>query len=70
MAKERIDVIELLCKRGIDGDMDFLREALTVVVDGILDAEVSTQIGAEYGERTSTASLIAMVTAPVLGTPG
>ena len=27
MAKERIDVLELLRKRGMDGDVDFLREA-------------------------------------------
>ena len=31
--------------------MDFLREALRVVVEGITDAEVSARIGAEYGER-------------------
>ena len=39
-------------KRGIDGDVDFLREALQVLVDGIMDAEVSAQIGAEHGERS------------------
>ena len=32
--------------------MDFLREALRVLVDGIMDAEVSAQSGGEYGERT------------------
>ena len=52
MAKDRMDVLELLRKRGVDGDVDFLREALRVLVDGITDAEVSAQIGAEYGERT------------------
>ena len=36
----------------MDGNVDFLREALRVLVDGIMDAEVSAQIGAEYGERT------------------
>ena len=35
----------------MDGDVDFLREALRVLVDGIMDAEVSAQIGAEHGER-------------------
>ena len=39
-------------KRGSDGDVDFLREALRVLVEGIMDAEVSARIGAEYGERT------------------
>ena len=52
MAKERIDVLELLSKKGVNGDVDFVREALRVLVDGIMDAEVSAQIGAEHGERT------------------
>ena len=33
-------------------DVDFLREALRVLVEGIMDAEVSSRIGAEYGERS------------------
>ena len=52
MVKQRMDLLELLRKRGIDGDVDFLREALRVLVDGIMDAEVSAQIGAEHGERS------------------
>ena len=40
----------LLLKRGLDGDADFLREALKVLADGIVDAEVLAQTGAEYGE--------------------
>ena len=36
----------------MDGDVDFLREALRVLVDGIMDAEVSAQIGADHGERS------------------
>ena len=32
--------------------MDFLREALRVLVDGIMDAEVSAQIGAQHGEHS------------------
>ena len=36
----------------MDGDVDFLREALRVVVEGIMDAEVTSRIGAEYGERS------------------
>ena len=45
-------LLELLRKRGMDGDVDFLREALRVLVDGIMDAEVSAQIGAQHGERS------------------
>ena len=52
MVKERMDLLELLRKGGMDGDVDFLREALRVLVDGIMDAEVSSRIGAEYGERS------------------
>ena len=46
-----MDLLELLRKGGMDGDVDFLREALRVLVEGIMDAEVSSRIGAEYGER-------------------
>ncbi len=37
--------------RPIGGDVDFLREALRVLMDAIMDAEVSARIGAEHGER-------------------
>ena len=52
MVKERMDLLELLRKGGMDGDVDFLREAMRVLVEGIMDAEVSSRIGAEYGERS------------------
>ena len=52
MVKHSMDLLGLLRKRGMDGDVDFLREALRVLVDGIMDAEVSAQIGAEHGERS------------------
>ena len=52
MTKNSMDLLELLRKRGMDGDVDFLREALRVLVEGIMDAEVSAQIGAEHGERS------------------
>ena len=44
MVKHSMDLFELLRKRGIDGDVDFLREALRVLVDGIMDAEVSALV--------------------------
>ena len=46
-----MDLLELLRKRGIEDDVDFLREALQVLVERIMDAEVSAQIGAQHGER-------------------
>ena len=52
MVKERMDLLELLRKRGVDGDVDFLREALRVLVEEIMEAEVSSRIGAGYGERS------------------
>ena len=38
-----MDLLELLRKGGMDGDVDFLREALRVLVEGIMDAEVSAR---------------------------
>ena len=68
VVKERMDLLELaasafavrnlspevalLRKGGMDGDVDFLREALRVLVEEIMDAEVSARTGAEYGERS------------------
>ena len=52
MVKERMDLLELLRKRGVDGDVDFLREALRVLVEESMEAAVSLRIGAGYGERS------------------
>lgn len=41
MAMERTGVLELLLKRGMDGGVDFLIEALSALVDGIMEAGVS-----------------------------
>ena len=51
MTKKSMDLLELPRKRGMAGGVDFLREALQVLVEGIMEAEVSAQIGAEHGER-------------------
>ena len=52
MARESMDLLELLRKRGMDGDVDFLREALGVLVDELMDAEASVKAGAGCGERS------------------
>ena len=52
MVKESIDVLGLLRKRVVEGDVDFLREALAVLMQAIMAAEVTEQVGADYGERT------------------
>ena len=51
VTKDSMDVLELLRKKDEDVDMDFVRDALKVVVQATMDAEVSAQIGAEHGER-------------------
>lgn len=53
MARESIDLLELLRKRAMDADMDFLREAMGVLVQAIMEAEVEGKTGARYGERTA-----------------
>ncbi len=52
MARDSMDILELLHKRGMDGDLDFLREALAVLVNGVMGAEASVKAGAGYGERS------------------
>ena len=52
MVKDSRDLLVLLRKRGVDGDVDFLREAFRVLMDAIMDAEVTARIGAEHGERS------------------
>ncbi len=41
----------LLRKAASDGDLDFLKEGVAVLAQLVMDAEVSTQIGAARGER-------------------
>lgn len=53
MARESMDLLELLRKRAVDADMDFLREAMAVLVHAIMEAEVVGKTGAGYGERTA-----------------
>ncbi len=51
MADDRMAALELLRKAAGDGDLDFLREGLTMLTQLVMDAEVSAQIGADHGER-------------------
>ena len=45
MARESMDILELLRKRGLNGDVDFLLEALGVVAQGLMEAEVTVKTG-------------------------
>ena len=47
-----MDVLDLLRKHTEDADLDFLREALAVLVEAVMEADVSVRIGAGLGERT------------------
>ena len=38
MVKDSMDLLELLPNRGVDGDVDLLREALRMLMDAIMDA--------------------------------
>ncbi len=52
MVKQRMDLLELVRDQAEDADLDFLREAMGVLVQAIMEAEVAVQIGAEHGERS------------------
>ena len=52
MVKQKMDLLELVRNRAEDADLDFLREAMGVLVQAIMEAEVVVQIGAEHGERS------------------
>ncbi len=51
MTDVRIALEELLRKGGVD-DPDFLREGLRVLLQGLMELEVSQRIGAERYERS------------------
>ena len=53
MAKDRMNVLELLRKEAPDADLDFLREGLRVLIQAVMEAEVATKTGASFGERSS-----------------
>lgn len=46
MARPRTDLLELLRKEGPDAGMDFLREGLQVLVQAVMEAEVTANTGA------------------------
>src|SRR5207247_1435619 len=54
MAKQRMDVTAFIGKLLEEHDVDVLREGVRVLAQALMDAEVSTQIGAELYERTDS----------------
>ncbi|MBW3579072.1 MAG: transposase [Actinobacteria bacterium] len=52
MAINQFDLLELVRKVDDDqADIDFLREGIRVLAQALMDADVTAQIGAGYGER-------------------
>ena len=57
MAKNSMDLWGLLRKRGMNGDVDFLREALQVLVDGVIACPVPRHGGWPRCRRRSALSM-------------
>ena len=53
MVRESVDLLELLRKQAAGGDLEFLREAVAVLAEVVMEAEVAAQIGAGHGERSA-----------------
>uniref|UniRef100_UPI000A974611 transposase n=1 Tax=Alicyclobacillus acidiphilus TaxID=182455 RepID=UPI000A974611 len=52
-SRDKIALLELIRKIGLeDGDVDFLKEGLKVLTQAVMEAEVSSLIGAERYERS------------------
>ncbi len=51
MATDRMGVLELLRKAGAEGDVDFLREGVRLLAEGLMEAEVTELTGVPHGER-------------------
>jgi putative transposase len=52
MTKTSVPLLDYLRNIGADGEVDFLREALNMLINLLMEAEVSEHIGAERHERT------------------
>ena len=52
VAIDRVSLLELLRKAGVDGDVDFLRESVEVLAQAVVELEATQKIGAEKYERT------------------
>lgn len=56
VAINRVSLLELLRKAGVDGDVDFLREGVEALAQAVIELEASERVGAERHERTSERS--------------
>ena len=51
MADDRMALLELVRKAGVDGDADFLREGVRALAEAIMEVEVTELTGVPKGER-------------------
>src|SRR6266496_3713952 len=70
MANNRMDFSSFVSKLLAEEDTDVLREGVRVLAQALMDAEVSTQIGAERYERTDARTARRNGSTPGGGTPG
>jgi putative transposase len=54
MAEKTIALAEYLRKMGVEDDSNFLREGITLLLQLLMEAQVSTQVGADRYERTES----------------
>ena len=52
MATDRMTLLEEIGKAAAHGDLDFLRTAVKVVAEALMELEVAVKLGAERYERT------------------
>ncbi len=52
VAIDRVSLLGLLRKAGLDGDVDFLRESVEMLAQAVIELEADQRIGAEKHERT------------------
>jgi len=53
MAKERMALLDLLRKSGVEKDVDFLREGVKALAEAVMELEVGEKTGAARYERTA-----------------
>jgi transposase-like protein len=47
VAIDRVSLLDLLRKAGMDGDVDFLRESVEVLAQAVIELEASERVGAD-----------------------
>jgi len=52
VAIDRVSLLDLLRKAGMDGDVGVLRESVEVLAQAVIELEAIEKIGAERHERT------------------